>query len=340
MKVNPIEFHTRQIGNEVGGGKWEVVKEFQGRSHRDGGIDIEVRGGIVRHINAPHSKPDLIAKSGSWWKNIGAGLYGAGEGLLDTITFGATDPLTDAGYKALQKAGGSTESEMREQDSIRGYGNVAGAVTGGIVSGGAATGSAVQQGAKGLGAGISKGSETSELAQQIGTYLPLAGSVAGMAMGNAGYGKGIEAAKKAGEAAKTAGNLADAAKFASQAEKLTKLSKIATTAGNISQFASPAIGIAQAALTRPQTPLEGLGMMSTQLNASMPMMTRPNRELEREVSQSGKKSGQTGYANMDGYASTPAIGSGLMSEGPIQFRMPPVYQAESAQYLGRYGINS
>ena len=39
------------------GGKWKVVDEFRGRSHRDGGIDIEVSGGIVRRIHAPDSKP-------------------------------------------------------------------------------------------------------------------------------------------------------------------------------------------------------------------------------------------------------------------------------------------
>ena len=47
------------------GGKWEIVNEFRGRSHRDGGIDIEVEGGQVRRIHAPNEKPDVIAKNGT-----------------------------------------------------------------------------------------------------------------------------------------------------------------------------------------------------------------------------------------------------------------------------------
>ena len=123
-------------GDTYGGGKWEVVKEFRGKSHRDGGIDLEVSQGIVRHIHSPYDKPDVIAKNGRVWKDIGAAAYGVGEGLLDTITLGATDPLTDLGYEALQKAGGSTAEEIRQQNSLRGYGTTAGAITGGILSGG------------------------------------------------------------------------------------------------------------------------------------------------------------------------------------------------------------
>jgi hypothetical protein len=134
-RVMPVKMGKEK---SMAGGKWEVVKEFKGRSHKDGGIDIEVGGGYVRSINAQNEKPDVIAKNGRFWKNLGAGAYGVGEGLLDTVTMGATDQFTDMGYTALQKAGGSTEDEMREQNSIRGYGTAAGAITGGILSGGAA----------------------------------------------------------------------------------------------------------------------------------------------------------------------------------------------------------
>jgi len=306
-RISPIP-----MGNGYGGGKWEVVKEFNGRSHKDGGIDIEVSEGFVRHINAPYEKPDEIAKNGRVWKSIGAGLYGAGEGLLDTITLGATDKLTDLGYEGLQKLGGSTADEIREQNSIRGYGTTAGAITGGILSGGAATGSAIQQGAKGLGAGISQGSPESKAAQAIGTYLPLAGSIAGMATGNAGYSGATGAAASMG--------------------------KVASATQGLGKY-SPYINMASGLLNQPTTPMEGVGMVSNQINAMMPMMSSrtPSRQAERELGMSGKKPGQSGYGDMDGYAVTPTIGQ--PSEGPIQFRMPPVYQAESANYLGRYGIN-
>lgn len=172
--VTPV----KGLPKPMSGGKWEIVDEFNGRSHSDGGMDIVVQGGQVRHIYAPNEKPDVIAKNGRVWRSIGAGAYGVGEGLLDTLTFGATDQLTDLGYSALQKVGGAKGDELREQDSIRGYGTTAGAITGGILSGGATTGTAIQQGAKGLGAGISQGSPDSKAAQAIGTYLPLAGSIA------------------------------------------------------------------------------------------------------------------------------------------------------------------
>jgi len=256
------------------GGKWEIVDEFKGRSHRDGGIDIEVTGGQVRHIYAPNEKPDVIAKNGRVWKDIGAAAYGAGEGLLDTITMGATDQLTDLGYSALQKAGGSTADEIREQNSIRGYGTTAGAITGGIISGGAATGSAIQQGAKGVGAGVSAGSPNSKFAQGVGTYLPLAGSIAGMAVGNAGYGKGLdaatkgaeeatkaaEAATKAGDTVKAAEQTAKAAELAGKASKLSTLSKLSDTAGKISK-ANPFIQAASSMLS----PQQALGRLNENL---------------------------------------------------------------------------
>lgn len=173
----------------VGGGKWEIVTQFNGKSHKDGGIDIEVSDGYVRRINGT-DEPDDIAKNGRVWKDVGAAAYGVGEGLLDTLTFGLTDQLTDLGYTALQKAAKNTEDEIREQNSLRGYGTTAGAIGGGFITGGATTGAAIQQGAKGLGAGISSGSPDSKLAQDIGLYLPLAGQVAGMVVGNKGYTSG------------------------------------------------------------------------------------------------------------------------------------------------------
>jgi hypothetical protein len=155
---------------------------------------------------------------------------------------GATDQLTDLGYKGLQKLGGSTEDEIREQNSVRGYGTAAGAITGGILSGGSATGSAIQQGAKGVGAGVSQGSPNSKFAQGVGTYLPLAGNIAGMAVGNAGYGDAIKGATAAGNASKAA--------------SLTKMSNLATTAGKVNKYAPLIQGAASAlGATGRQAPL-------------------------------------------------------------------------------------
>lgn len=195
---------------------WELVKEFKGKSHKDGGIDIEVGEGYVKQLNGKGLQPDDIAKNGRIWKDIGAAAYGAGEGLLDTLTFGATDQLTDAGYNALQKAGGSTDQEKRQQNSIRGYGTAAGAIGGAVLTGGATTGSAIQQGAKGVGAGVSQGSPDSKLAQQVGNWLPLAGNIAGMAMGNTGFKDATGAAASLGKFSTAAQKYSSLMPFAAQ----------------------------------------------------------------------------------------------------------------------------
>jgi hypothetical protein len=328
------------------GGKWEVVKEFSGKSHRDGGIDIVVQGGQVHHINSPSEKPDVIAKNGRVWKSIGAGLYGAGEGLLDTITMGATDQLTDLGYSALQKAGGSSADEIREQNSVRGYGAAAGAITGGILSGGSATGSAIQQGAKGVGAGVGQGSPDSKVAQAVGTYLPLAGNVAGMAVGNAGYGDAIKGATAAGDAAKAAGDTAKAADYAAKAAKLTKFSNMATTAGKIDKFAPLIQGAASAlSATGKQQPLN-LGPVQQGIRDVTPFvspsMMRSYGQLGREMRGEGGPMNQTGASSMDrgGAAPTPFFSDGGGEGGPIMFRQQPLSQEAAFNYLSRYGINT
>ena len=301
--VTPV----KGLSKPMSGGKWEIVDEFQGRSHRDGGMDIIVQGGQVRHIYAPNEKPDVIAKNGRVWRSIGAGAYGVGEGLLDTLTFGATDQLTDLGYSALQKVGGAKGDELREQDSIRGYGTAAGAITGGILSGGATTGSAIQQGAKGVGAGVGQGSPNSKAAQAIGTYLPLAGSIAGMATGNAGYAEG----------SKLAG-------LASKAGKLTKFNPLFQA------------GMSAMNATGQQQPLN-LGPTQEVIRGltpyTSPAMMESYKQLGREIKNAGGPANQTSYTNLEGAAPSYA------GEGPIQFRQQPISAAEAYNYLNRYGIN-
>jgi hypothetical protein len=304
FQVTPV----KGLPKPMSGGKWEIVDEFQGRSHRDGGMDIQVMGGQVRRIYAPNEKPDEIAKNGRVWRSIGAGAYGLGEGLLDTLTFGATDQLTDLGYSALQKVGGAKGDELREQNSIRGYGTAAGAITGGILSGGAATGSAIQQGAKGVGAGVSAGSPDSKLAQGIGTYLPLAGSIAGMATGNAGYAEGSK--------------LAGLASGAGKITKFNPLFQAGMSAMNATGRQQPLnLGPTQEAI-RGLTPYTGPAMMESY------------KQLGREIKNAGGPANQTSYTNLDG--AMPTYGA---EGGPIQFRQQPISAAEAYSYLNRYGIN-
>ena len=173
-----------------------------------------------------------FASGGSIFKDIGAGLYGVGEGLLDTVTLGATDQITDMGYKALQKAGGSTENEIRQQDSIHGFSQAAGAIGGAVINP-AGTGAAIGQTGKGLGEGISRGNESEEWARNTGQALNAAGAIGSIAYGNFGA-AGTSGAANAG--ANAAGN---ASKLTGQSAKFagSDFGKFAQTAGKYGSIA-------------------------------------------------------------------------------------------------------
>ncbi len=136
------------------------------------------KGGLVGSFKRGGSLEDKLLKG---LKQVGSTAYGVGEGLLDTVTMGATDALTDQGYSALQDMAGSTASEKREQDSLRGYGTAAGAVGGAVINP-ASAGTAMSQAGKGLGQGISKGSESERWSESAGNLLNVAGQ-----LGNVGY---------------------------------------------------------------------------------------------------------------------------------------------------------
>ena len=200
---------------------------------------------------------------------IGSGLYGIGEGLLDTLTFGLTDELTDKGYEALQEIG-PMKGEDNIGDAIRGGANTVGAAGGAVLTGGAATGSAVAQGSKGTGDMLGAiGEETgNETLGKVGKGVEGAGQVAGMFIGGGGAGS---AAGKAGDVATTAGdavsassnilpeafdkasaavNATNAAKAAKAADRVSKVNKVGEIASNKGvqagiNMASTAIGSAE-----------------------------------------------------------------------------------------------
>ena len=119
---------------------------------------------------------------GRVWKDIGAGAYGAGSGLASVLTGGATTPLTDMGYQALQKSGNSTEDEIRQQNSIAGYGKAAGAITGAAL-GMAPPEAAIGVASQGIGEGISYGSANDPNAQMAGSMVTSLGKLGSMAAG-------------------------------------------------------------------------------------------------------------------------------------------------------------
>lgn len=120
---------------------------------------------------------------GGAMRNVGAGAYGVGEGVLDTLTFGLTDPLTDKGFDKLSQMGNRTPQELEREKMLRGFGNTAGAITGGIVSGGAALGSAISEGSEGLAAGASNIKGTNQKFDNIANSIGQVGSMAGSFIG-------------------------------------------------------------------------------------------------------------------------------------------------------------
>ncbi|NBX97496.1 hypothetical protein EBQ81_01350, partial [bacterium] len=93
---------------------------------------------------------------GKVWKHIGAGAYALGEGMLDTITMGATDQLTDKGFEWLTKVGNKNidlndpddVKFLKTQQQVKGYSNTAGAIGTAVLTGNVQ--GAIGQGAKGL----------------------------------------------------------------------------------------------------------------------------------------------------------------------------------------------
>jgi hypothetical protein len=144
----------------------------------------------------------MYAVGGNVMRGIGAGAYGVGEGLLDTLTFGLTDTLTDKGFDKLAGMGGRSESEVEKDKMIRGFGNVGGAVLGAGLTGGAATSSAVNEGIEGLTSGVTNIKGTGEQFDKIAGGIGQGASTIAGFMGPqgatqaAGVFKGNEAVNK------------------------------------------------------------------------------------------------------------------------------------------------
>ena len=112
-----------------------------------------------------------IYRNGEILAGIGAGLYGAAEGILDTVTLGLTDNLTDKGFDAL-----FTGEKNKNVGGIRGAGNVVGGVAGGFINP-AGTGAAVGQVAGGMGE-MAEATENERL-DAAGNAIEAAGNVVG-----------------------------------------------------------------------------------------------------------------------------------------------------------------
>ena len=147
---------------------------------------------------------------GKVWKNIAAGLYGAGEGILDTITMGATDQLTDRGFEYLTKVGNKNldlnnpddVKFLKTQQQVKGYSNAAGAIGTAVVTGNVQ--GAISQGTKGLNTAFQASDWASD---DFKKWSQGVSGVAGVAAGFAGglNSDSFNAAQQATQAAQKAG---------------------------------------------------------------------------------------------------------------------------------------
>jgi hypothetical protein len=76
----------------IPGGKWDVVKEFKGKSHAQGGIDIEIAGGKIKYTG---KDPKFKAKNGAFWNTLKDIGYSSVDTVLGTVG-------SVAGIKSMQ----------------------------------------------------------------------------------------------------------------------------------------------------------------------------------------------------------------------------------------------
>jgi hypothetical protein len=172
-------------------------------------------GGYINPYMYYAGGPMYYGDGGKIWKHIGAGAYGILEGGLDTLTFGATDKLTDKGFDWLTKVGNKNldlndpknAKFLRTQQQIRGYSNVAGAIGTAAFTG--QWGSAIGQSAKGVNTAFQA---TEGLSDDFKKWSNISSQAIGIGAGLAGGSlNSAQSASKIGQAA---------TKFGSQASKV------------------------------------------------------------------------------------------------------------------------
>jgi hypothetical protein len=172
----------------IPGGKWDIVTEFKGKSHENGGIDIEITGG---KINYTSKEPNLKAKRGGFWnalKKVGTGIKDVGLTIADT-TLSTVGNV--AGIKSMQDI---IDEDQYSNDKFDEAGNFVGKlagtalkvipVTAPIASAVGMAGGAINQIA-GIDAKNYDPSQHTSKLSQAGDIISAAGTIAGMAV-NAG----------------------------------------------------------------------------------------------------------------------------------------------------------
>lgn len=188
------------------------------------------QGGYTNPYNQYQDDPYLQYKvGGKVWQDIGAGAYGVLKGTLGTVTGGLTDPLMDKGYDALQKAANKNFDPndpedlkaIKEINTVKGAGQIGGAVLGGVVSGNVK--GAVSEGIGGATDIVNSSNASDSAKQWTNTIGGLAKTGLSMGSGTGTGFKGVESAGSAGSAIEGAGNTA-----------ANSVGKIANSAGSSS----------------------------------------------------------------------------------------------------------
>jgi hypothetical protein len=196
-----------------------------GALQKDSQPQQQAQGGYTNPYSYYSGGPMEYGNGGRVLKHIGAGAYALGEGMLDTITMGATDQLTDKGFEGLTKLGNrnmdlndpANAKFLKTQQQIKGYGNTAAAVTTGILTGNVQ--GAVTQGAKGLNTAFQASDWASDDFKKW----------SGISSQAIGIGAGL-----AGGALNTTGTSASASKAAG---------KVGEISGKVSPYVNQAVGM-------------------------------------------------------------------------------------------------
>ena len=213
IKCPPAKAKAKQ-GMRMGfipGGKWDIVTEFKGKSHENGGIDIEVLGGKIGYTG---KEPNLKAKKGGFWKT----LKDVGLTIVDTqlSTIGNV-----AGIKSMQDI---IDEDQYSNDKFDEAGNFAGKlagtalkvipVTAPIASAAGMIGGAVNQ-IGGIDAKNYDPSQHTSKLDKAGDIISTVGTIAGMAV--------------------SAGTSASAAKTFAAGDKLSAAEKMSMRMGGINK---------------------------------------------------------------------------------------------------------
>jgi hypothetical protein len=203
------------VGVGIGVGALQQDSEPQQQAH----------GGPINPYMYYAGGPMEYGRGGNFLKHVGAGAYSLGEGILDTVTMGATDQLTDKGFEGLTKLGNknmdlsdpANAKFLRTQQQIKGYGNTTAAVATGIATGNVQ--GAVTQGAKGLNTAFQA---TEGLSDDFKKWSNISNTAIGIGAGLAG------------------GSLNTTGTSASASEAAGKIGEIG---GKISPYANQAVGM-------------------------------------------------------------------------------------------------